>query len=176
MPLKLLRAAMVPSALLALLAFAAACDEGVSPTARVGTPGTLTPGPTGTATATTAPTDTTTATASETTAPTGSPTGAPAGAVVIDMGDNWFNGPTVQNGGTPGQEVTVSAPAGPVQIQTKNVGAAIHDIYFSSLDIRTQPLQAAGEEVLDLGTVAAGEYPFICEFHPVEMIGKLVVQ
>jgi plastocyanin len=131
--------------------------------------------PTGSATPT--PTEaTSTATVTATATTTGSPVAG--GTIELETGDNWFNGPSVTNGGQPGQAGSVQAVAGDVQIHVKNTGAAIHDLHVTgaNLDKVTQPLQPGTDATIDLGTIPPGTYDYKCDFHPTEMFGTLVVK
>ena len=69
-----------------------------------------------------------------------------------------------------------AAPAGAIQLQVKNIGAAIHNLHVTGIEKTTDPLTAGTEQTLELGEVAAGQYAFLCDFHPTEMLGTLNVQ
>lgn len=101
--------------------------------------------------------------------PAAVPTGTP---IAVAMGDNFFQ---------PSQ-LTVSAEE-PVVFQLKNDGQLIHNLrlagldgeYDTSDDIVSDNAQG-GEETALGATLQAGTYSFKCDFHPIEMIGTLVVQ
>lgn len=142
-----------------------------------------TPTPTRTAT----PTVTATATGTPTGAATATPTGTPGGGggeteLEVEMGDNFFTGPDIQNGGTPGARTSMTAPAGRIRIEARNIGNAVHNIHIydrqggTSVAV-TDPLAIPGGQS---GTLTAnlqpGTYFYVCDFHPTEMIGDLTVR
>lgn len=117
--------------------------------------------------------------------PTGSPTAqssaeagatvtASGGSVSLEAHDNFF---AVNGTGADGKPVVVTSPAGPLTIQLTNKGAAIHNIHVTGAVNKSIDLVQAGEtKTVDLGSLSAGTYDFVCDFHPGAMIGHIVVQ
>ena len=142
------------------------------------------PGATDTATPAGTATGTTTATATRTsTATTGNPTAsvtttgtATTGNVTIDMIDNAFQGD--DDDGSSGTQLQIEIEAGPVVVVGTNTGQVVHNLHVlgTGVDLVTDPLQPGDQYRLDLGTLQPGEYSFICDFHPAEMIGKIIVE
>lgn len=107
--------------------------------------------------------------------------GAPAGGeLMIVMGDNFFEfdgeqGPSINLAA--GEETTFSLT---------NEGVAIHNMRSSGDDagfdtdddaVSEPDLFAAGDTgSITVSFSAAGEYPFRCDFHPIDMTGTFVVE
>lgn len=106
--------------------------------------------------------------------PTSTP--LPAGFYAVQMGDNWFNGPTMTDGGESGKTATLAVAAGLVTLLIENDGSSIHNLHIKGLEKLSDALQLKEEDTLELGDLSAGEYDFVCDFHPTEMFGKLVVK
>lgn len=100
----------------------------------------------------------------------------PGSPIQIEIGDNWFDGPTVVGGREAGRAVTLEVTAGVVILQIKNTGASFHNVHVLGLEKASELLKIEDEATLDLGAIPAGEYNFVCDYHPSEMIGRLVVK
>lgn len=100
----------------------------------------------------------------------------PPGGLAVSMGDNFFDP----------EELTV--PAGEtVTIAITNDGAVIHNMriagpdgeYDTDDDAVSDPdvMRAGQEGTIEFTAPAeAGEIDFRCDFHPTEMVGKIIVQ
>lgn len=100
----------------------------------------------------------------------------PAGTYVVLMGDNWFDGPTITDGGESGETAVLEVAAGPVTLLVENDGSSIHNLHIKGLEKLSDALQLQEDDTMELGEVPAGEYEFVCDFHPTEMFGKLVAR
>jgi Cupredoxin-like domain len=67
----------------------------------------------------------------------------------IDMGDYWFRG-------------DLTGPAGPIRLAAVNVGNDRHNIGIRRVKI-SREVQPGESVVLDVGTLAAGEYELYCD-------------
>lgn len=152
---------------------------------QAGVPVTPTPTPTPTRTPTVTPSPTPTATPTASPTPTATPTGTPpAGAttITIEMGDNFFAGPDVQNGGTPGVMTSLTVPAGTITIEVRNIGQAVHNVNIydrqggSSIAVTDPFVIPGGTSGRLTVTLEPGTYFYQCDFHPTDMIGTLTVQ
>ena len=99
---------------------------------------------------------------------------AVSGSISVEMGDNFFKANTF----------TVKATE-EIAIQARNGGAAIHNLriagadgsYDTGDDIVSNPdvVRAGATATLKATFAAAGTIDFRCDFHPVEMTGKITV-
>jgi len=98
------------------------------------------------------------------------------GAIAVSQGDNFFDP----------KEITVEAGAS-VAFDITNEGAAIHNLriagtdgaYDTDDDAVSDPDLLRGGDTAELAWTApaeAGDVPFRCDFHPVEMTGTITVQ
>jgi uncharacterized cupredoxin-like copper-binding protein len=105
-------------------------------------------------------------------------TATPAASFTIEAGD------AGQATGTYFEPRVVSARAGEVvEIIVKNVGSVAHNLRVSGLDkeydttddwlVTPGTLQPGDEGRLLLKINQAGQYPFRCDFHPIEQVGTL---
>jgi plastocyanin/mono/diheme cytochrome c family protein len=90
--------------------------------------------------------------------------------LTVEMGDNFFEVDGVQN-------PTFALAAGAtVTVTLENVGAAIHNM--ASEDQVSEPDAIAGGETgeIELAFADPGTYEYVCEFHPTDMVGEIVVE
>ena len=96
---------------------------------------------------------------------------APAGAIVIVATDNKFDK----------TELTVRANQ-PVTLTPQNRGQAIHNWHALNVkdkdgkEITTKLLSGGQSETITFTIVQTGTVEYICDVHPTEMRGKLIVQ
>jgi plastocyanin len=96
---------------------------------------------------------------------------APAGAIVIVATDNKFDK----------TELTVRANQ-PVTLTLQNRGQAIHNWHALNVkdkdgkEITTKLLSGGQSETITFTIVQTGTVEYICDVHPTEMRGKLIVQ
>jgi hypothetical protein len=67
----------------------------------------------------------------------------------LELGDYWFQG-------------DLTGPAGPIRLAATNVGADRHNVGIRRVKI-SRELQPGESLVLDVGTLAAGEYELYCD-------------
>ncbi len=107
---------------------------------------------------------TSSATATATAAPT-APPAPPATTFDVVATDNAFDNTALS---VPvGQEITITL---------KNDGAAIHNLHIPDLTVTSQPLPGGQAETITFTVASAGTYNFLCDFHPVEMVGTVTAQ
>ena len=104
-------------------------------------------------------------------------TSTPAGrAVVVETGDSFFQGPLVKGGGVTGQEVTIDLPVGKTAFQVANNGALPHNFHVTGgVEALIELIPAGQEKSIDID-LPAGEYRLVCDFHPNDMFGRLIVR
>lgn len=101
----------------------------------------------------------------------GAAAAAPAGAIVIVATDNKFDR----------TEITIRANE-PATITLQNRGSAIHNWHVLNVkdkdgkDITTQLLTGGQSETITFTITQRGTFDYLCDVHPTEMRGKLVVQ
>ncbi|MEX2237353.1 MAG: cupredoxin domain-containing protein [Dehalococcoidia bacterium] len=96
--------------------------------------------------------------------PPGGPGGRDEGTLVVTAEDNRFI------------EEELHAPAGEeVTLELFNNGAALHNWSVPSEGIATELING-GESGTVTFTLDAGEYDYVCEVHPQEMQGTLIVE
>lgn len=90
--------------------------------------------------------------------------GGGAGGLEITATDNEFNN----------EELTAAAGA-EVTLELTNEGSSLHNWIVEDQDIATE-LIPGGETATVTFTLEAGEYDYLCEVHPQEMTGTLIVE
>lgn len=118
--------------------------------------------------------------ATETPVDTGETNGPTSDEVVVSMGDNFFDP----------DGITVAAGAS-ISFQLTNDGAAVHNMHITvggeydvavcdgTGDPCSDPAIVTGGQEAVLTWAApdsAGEIPFRCDFHPIEMVGTITVE
>jgi plastocyanin len=62
-----------------------------------------------------------------------------------------------------------------VTVELTNNGSALHNWVIPDEDV-TMDLVSGGESGTTTFTLSAGEYEYVCEVHPQEMVGVLLVE
>lgn len=111
--------------------------------------------------------------------------GSDVGEIVmeIEMGDSWFGGPQVRNGGRTNVASEITVPANrPIRFHLRNVGQLIHNFHIftekdgDSIAVSVPEIINPGEEGdLVITFSEPGTLFYWCDFHPFTMFGNLEV-
>ena len=94
------------------------------------------------------------------------------GEVEVYANDAFFSGEDTSQGAA-GKELLIEAKAGDLKIEVENSGKLMHTLHITSpIDKVTKNLAAGDKDVLTLIGLEPGEYKFICDFHPTQMVGR----